>query len=157
RLRPLAEHVAAVASSAELDAKVREQAIAVMVRLQGPAATGVLRQLLDDREPRVARAALRALVDVQDMHTLREVLCGEKHPSDIRHWCARRLVDSTAGALVLLRLIDENKLPHDLKRQVLARAVAHPDSNVRVLYEKFVPEDKRPKKLGQQVAADDIL
>ena len=59
--------------------------------------------------------------------------------------------------MVLLRLIDENQLPADLKQAVIAKAMAHPDSNVRVLYEKFVPEDKRPKKLGSAVAADAIL
>ncbi len=157
RMAALAPAIVAIASTDELEAKVREQAIVVAVKLQGPAAADALHGLLDDPQPRVARAALRGLVDVQDMRTLREVLCGDRQPTEVRHWCAERLVDSTAGALVLLRMIDESKLPDDLKQQVVARAVAHPDSNIRVLYEKFVPEDKRPKKLGQHVAADDIL
>ena len=39
----------------------------------------------------------------------------------------------------------------------MAKAVAHPDSNIRVLYEKFMPEDQRPKKLGAAITADEIL
>src|SRR4029077_656716 len=45
----------------------------------------------------------------------------------------------------------------DLKQLVVARAVAHPDSNVRVLYEKFIPEAERTKKLGKAIRAEDIL
>ena len=39
----------------------------------------------------------------------------------------------------------------------MAKATAHPDSNVRVLYEKFIPEAERPKKLGEAITADEIL
>ncbi len=39
----------------------------------------------------------------------------------------------------------------------LAKAVSHPDANVRVLYEKFLPEDQRPQKLGNAITADEIL
>ncbi len=56
-----------------------------------------------------------------------------------------------------MRLIEEEQLPPEVRNQVVAKAVGHPDANVRVLYEKFLPEDQRPKKLGSGVSADEIL
>jgi putative heme-binding domain-containing protein len=136
---------------------VRAQAINVLSRLTPRAAAGTLRGLLSDSERPVADTALQALIDVQDAPTIREILCGSKFSEEVRRRTAERLVDTTGGALVLLRLVDENKLPDALKQLVIDRARAHADSNVRVLYEKFVPEDQRPKKLGQAIADDDIL
>ena len=68
-----------------------------------------------------------------------------------------RLIESTPGALVLLRLIDAGELADDLKQPVLAKAQTHPDANIRVLYEKYIPEDQRPKKLGSAISADQIM
>jgi putative heme-binding domain-containing protein len=116
-----------------------------------------LGELLNDPAPRVAAAALDALVEIQDIRSLREILCGDRFVPDVRAATAARLIDSTSGALVLLRLIDENQLPKALRQSVIARAAAHPDSNIRVLYEKFVPEAQRPKKLGQAVSSEAIL
>jgi putative heme-binding domain-containing protein len=33
----------------------------------------------------------------------------------------------------------------------------HPDSNVRILFEKYLPEDQRAKRLGDAIQADEIL
>ena len=119
--------------------------------------TDALRELLSNHDPAIARAALAGLVELQDIRALREILCGDRFPVEVRRSTAERLVDSTGGALVLLRLIDEDELPADLKKSVIAKAVSHDDSNVRVLYEKFIPVDERPKKLGQAISSDAIL
>jgi putative heme-binding domain-containing protein len=94
---------------------------------------------------------------LQDIRTLRELLAGDRYPAELRAAAAARLVDSTGGALVLLRLIDENQLADTVKQSVLAKATTHPDVNIRLLYEKFIPEAERPKKLGQALTADEIL
>jgi putative heme-binding domain-containing protein len=39
----------------------------------------------------------------------------------------------------------------------VAAAATHPDSNVRVLFDRFIPEDQRPKTLGSAVTPDEIL
>jgi putative heme-binding domain-containing protein len=54
-------------------------------------------------------------------------------------------------------LIDQGQLSEALQQAVVARAIEHPDANVRVLFEKFVPQEQRPKKLGGAIAADQIL
>ena len=79
---------------------------------------------------------------------MRDMLCGDRYPSEVRLAVAERLVDSIGGAILLLRLIDESRLPEGLRATVVAKAAAHPDASVRVLYEKFIPEAERPKKLG---------
>jgi putative membrane-bound dehydrogenase-like protein len=146
-----------LAQADDVDAGAREQAIGVAARLRPPGIAAGLGGLLSDPQPRVAKAALRGIVDLQDIRTLREILCGDTFPSDVRRSAADRLVDSVGGAIVLLRLIDENQLASDLKQRVVARAVAHPDLNIRVLYEKFIPEAERPKKLGKAIRPEDIL
>ena len=153
----LSGEVLALAQTADLDTGVREQAIGVAARLQPPGIAAALRGLLSDPNPAVAKAVLRGIVDVQDIRTLREILSGDTFSPDMRRSAAARLVDTVGGAIVLLRLIDENQLPSDLKQSVVAKAVAHPDSNIRVLYEKFIPEAERPKKLGKAIRPEDIL
>ena len=156
-LGALAAQVLLLAKSTALDPHIRVQAIHVAARLKPPGISEALAGLLDDRHSAVARAALDGLVDVQDIRHLREILSDDRFSADMRQRAAARLVDSTGGAIVLLRLIDEGQLPADQVRGIVARAVTHPDANVRVLYERFLPEDKRPQKLGKGVTAEQIL
>jgi putative heme-binding domain-containing protein len=44
-----------------------------------------------------------------------------------------------------------------LQKLAIAKAANHPDSNVRVLYERFIPEDQRPKRLGAAIKPEEIL
>jgi putative heme-binding domain-containing protein len=157
RLRSLGGAVLDLAKNADLAPAERQAAIAVISRLQPPSATEVLRSLLTDSDPAIAAAALNGLVDLQDVTSLRQILAGETFPLEVRRAATDRLIDSTPGAILLLRLIDEDQLPSDLKQAVLAKAVAHADANIRVLYEKFIPEGERPKKLGSAISADAIL
>jgi putative heme-binding domain-containing protein len=66
-----------------------------------------------------------------------------------------RLLSTTSGALQLLRSMDE--LPESLRREAIRRAAAHPEESVRGLFERFVPEDERPKRLGTRVDPSRIL
>ncbi|HEV3136346.1 MAG TPA: PVC-type heme-binding CxxCH protein [Pirellulales bacterium] len=157
RLTALSGEVLALMESKNLDEGAREQAVAVAARLQPPGIAPALCELLSDPQPKVVKAALRGIVDVQDIRALREILCGDAYPQEIRGGAADRLVDSVGGAILLLRLIDEKQLPANLQSRVVARAVRHADVNIRVLYEKFIPEAERPKKLGKAIRAEDIL
>ena len=157
QLRGLGERVLAVALSGDNDPAEREQAVAVATRLRPPAIGPSLEKLLTDPEPRVAKAALRGVVELQDVRQLREILCQNKFDDATRRSTADQLATSVGGALVLLRLIEQDALPDDLESRAIAKAIKHPDSNIRVLYEKFIPADERPKRLGEAIAADDIL
>jgi putative membrane-bound dehydrogenase-like protein len=157
RLHMLAGQVAALAESTALAPGVRARAVSVAAQLNSPGIADRLRGLLKDPQPRVARAAIDGLAEVQDVRALREILAGEAYPPETRRSVAARLVDSTGGAIVLLRLVDEDVLPRELQDWIVAKAIVHADANVRVLYEKFIPEDRRPKKLGKAVASEEIL
>ncbi len=153
----LGGEVLVLAQSRVQEPAVREQAISVAARLKPPGIATGLRGLLTDPQPAVARAALGGLVDVQDVRLLREILRGDALSAQVRRAAVERLVDSSGGAVVLLRLIDENQLPDELKQLAVAKAVVHADLNVRLLYEKFIPEAQRPKRLGKAISADEIL
>jgi len=153
----LGEPVLAIARNEAIKPAVRRQALDVAAQLKVPGSAEVFRGLIQHADSQVATAALRGLVDLQDIRTLREVLATETYPQELRQKAADRLVDSTGGAIVLLRMIDQQQLPADLQQQVIKKAVAHPDSNVRVLYERFIPEAERTQKLGQSIASADIL
>ncbi|MEX0677903.1 MAG: PVC-type heme-binding CxxCH protein [Pirellulales bacterium] len=157
RLRKLCDNVLAIARSANLDPAQREQAIDVAANLKPSGIAPALRELLSDPEPAVSGAALRRLVDLQDIKSLREILASDKFSADARRRAVDQAVETTAGAILLVRLIDEDRLSDELKRAVLTKAASHADSNVRGLYEKFIPEDQRSKKLGSAISADEIL
>ena len=59
-----------------------------------------------------------------------------------------------AAQLMIARL---QALPGGDRKRAIAAAVEHPDVNVRLLFEKHIPADQRPKTLGQQFKAEDIL
>lgn len=113
-------------------------------------------------------AAARALVLLRDQKSLTALLT-EDVPAGDRTAGARQslyslqpkltdlLMNSSDGAVLLLRLIDTKKLDKALADRAIAAAVEHPDVNVRLLYEKFIPAGERPKTLGQSFTSDQIL
>lgn len=68
-----------------------------------------------------------------------------------------RLLSSTTGALVLAQAIDDRQLPDSLRPQVLASAMARSESQVRDLFERFIPDDQRVKRLGSVIKPEQIL
>jgi putative membrane-bound dehydrogenase-like protein len=156
-LRNLGDDVLAIARSAGIAPDQRSAAIDVAARLKPDGVAPALRELLSDPQPAVAAAACRGLVDLQDIRGLREIVNGERLSAPARKRAVEEAAETTSGAILLLRLIDEGALPDELKSVVLAKAASHADSNVRGLYEKFLPEDQRSKKLGSAVSADEIL
>lgn len=156
-LGKLGGSVRALAARTTADPAIRAEAVAVAVRISGKDAPADLRKLLDDSQPAVRQAALNGLIDLQDGRALREILAGEKVDAKLQSQAVDRLIESTGGALVLLRMLDEKRLAPALAKQTLAKATAHPDANIRVLYEKYIPEDQRPQRLGAAIKAADIL
>jgi putative membrane-bound dehydrogenase-like protein len=157
RLKKLSDPVLAVAWSGNLDSGTRAQAIDVAARLKSPGIAAALRQFVGDPDPVVSAAALRGLVEMQDIRSLREIIASDQLSTDARRHAVEQAVETTSGAILLLKLIDDHQLPEDLQEAVLAKATTHADSNVRGLYEKFVPAGERAKRLGAAISADEIL
>ena len=68
-----------------------------------------------------------------------------------------RLLNSTTGALALLHEINVKSLRPALQTEAIARGTAHGNALVRDLFERFVPEEKRVKRLGADIQPEEIL
>jgi putative heme-binding domain-containing protein len=68
-----------------------------------------------------------------------------------------RLLSTTSGALLLLSVLDSGDISQPLAGRAIAEATVHVSGEIRGLYERFIPEEKRIKRLGSVVRPGDIL
>ena len=68
-----------------------------------------------------------------------------------------QLLSSTSSALRLERALGDDHLPRAIRKELLAAAMARPESQIRDLFERFVPEQERPKRLGSVIKPEQIL
>jgi putative heme-binding domain-containing protein len=68
-----------------------------------------------------------------------------------------RLLATPSGGLVLLRAIDDGRLKGEVLRLAIDRGAAHADPAVRDLFQRFLPEEQRVKRLGSVVKPETIL
>ncbi|HXG12755.1 MAG TPA: c-type cytochrome, partial [Gemmataceae bacterium] len=113
-------------------------------------------EVLDDRGLRLihdwiaqlpAHAASAALLD-----QLRAAGPGRKRAEIID-----QLLRNTSSALFLARTLRENGLPAAVRDEVIAAALARPEAPIRDLFEPFVPEEKRVRRLGSAIQPALIL
>jgi putative heme-binding domain-containing protein len=69
----------------------------------------------------------------------------------------RRLLSATRSALLLAEALAENRVPASVRPEVLAAAVAVSDAQVRDLFERFLPDEQRVRRLGSVVRPEQIL
>lgn len=69
----------------------------------------------------------------------------------------QKLLNSTSGALVLSQAIADDTLLPATKEVVLTAAVASSEERIRDLFEKFLPEEKRTRRLGLIVRREELL
>ena len=67
------------------------------------------------------------------------------------------LLATTSGALRLMLAIDHGDLTDNARKQVVAAANGSAQSHVRELFEKYLPEEDRPKRLGREIDASALL
>jgi putative heme-binding domain-containing protein len=80
----------------------------------------------------------------------------EKRVADRRE-CIDKLLATTSGAVMVSRAIKQGRLPDSIRKQMLAAALVTPAAQVRNLFEQFLPEDQRSKRLGDVIRPADIL
>jgi len=68
-----------------------------------------------------------------------------------------RLLSTPSGALRLATELQGMELASALRSTVVSRGVAHSDPAIRDLFERFIPEEQRIRRLGSAVKADDLL
>ena len=156
-LRDAAPAVLVLMVSEASSPAVKLAAIDVVARLGLSAGAPNLVGLLRSENRGVADAALRALVLLREAKSLGAILADARQPAELRQQTADLLMGSSDGAVLLFRLVDTGKLEKSLADRVIATAIDHPDVNVRLLFEKYIPADQRPKTLGQSFKPDEIL
>jgi putative heme-binding domain-containing protein len=76
---------------------------------------------------------------------------------DARTHSLTTLLSSTSGALQLMWAIDAGRVPEATRRAAILQANASPDAHIRDLFEKYLPEEQRPKRLGNAIQLEAIL
>ena len=76
---------------------------------------------------------------------------------ELRAAAIEGLTSSTRGALALLRSIDRGSLNSEARAEVVAQTKDHTASEVRDLFERFVPASERVQRLGMVVNQSEIL
>jgi putative heme-binding domain-containing protein len=107
-----------------------------------------IRQLPIRKDERALLARLKAM---------EEDAGGKKGNATERAETIRKLLSTTSGALVLAHALAENDVPAPVRQQVLTAAIAVPDTQVRDLFERFVPEEQRLKRLGSAIKPEQLL
>jgi uncharacterized repeat protein (TIGR03806 family) len=107
--------------------------------------------------PKGGSSAGVATVPAEDRAALESLRNGDRTPAADRSAAIRRLSSTTRGALMLLGLIDRHPVPDPVRREVVAVTRASPAVEIRDLFERFIPEQERVKRLGDVVDRTAIL
>jgi len=122
-----------------------------------PAGSGeAIAKVLNSKEAKLRDAALNALVEMGQWNVLKG-LVSTGSPKPQVEAVVSKMMNTTGGSLAFLKWLDAEGLDADARKRAIAMAIKHPDANIRVLYEKFVPEADRPQRLGAAMKAADIL
>ncbi len=114
-----------------------------------------LRQLPQDAGGKTAGNEAGAKLRVEDAADLDRLRA--KEPSTDQTKSVDRLLSSTSGALMLMRLIDRHEIPAPAASLAIGKATRHDDVSVRDLFERFLPLEQRVKRLGSVVKPEQIL
>ncbi len=68
-----------------------------------------------------------------------------------------RMLATTGEALKLADAIAEQRLPESIRKQAVAAGAARPETQIRDLFERFLPADQRIARLGASIKVEDLL
>lgn len=106
-------------------------------------------------ETPVAGADLKA--DEDDRAALESLRQTAAYGSKARAAAIRRLTSSTHGSLMLMSFLDRTPVTQELRREAAAIAGTSPHVEVRDLFERFIPEGERIKRLGDSFDRSELL
>ena len=78
-------------------------------------------------------------------------------PSDQRAALLTTLLSNPTGAMSLLESLDGGALPQPVVQEAIAKGCGHEDSRIRDLFERFLTEEARPRRLGTQINPQALL
>jgi putative heme-binding domain-containing protein len=112
-------------------------------------------EIVDERGLRLIHDWIRQIHPRKDERVLIDKLRAPATGVKERTAIISKLLSSTSAALMLADSVGE--LPDGVRAQVLTAAMAQPGSQVRDLFERFVPDDQRTKRLGSVIKPQQIL
>ena len=77
--------------------------------------------------------------------------------TDDRDASIHSLLDTTRGALRLIREIDDRELPAKTREAAISHATKSSEPHIRDLFERYLPEDQRTRRLGSVIDPARIL
>lgn len=153
----LLPEVIRLARAEEATAVIRAQALEVASQLPSPEAHTLVGDLVRAGEPAVREAALAAAVRLGAWPLIKGLLSDMQTTAELRQLLVERLLKTPGGALVALRMIESQELSGTLAERAVSLAAEHPDANVRALFERYVPAENRPQRLGEAIRPEAIL
>jgi uncharacterized repeat protein (TIGR03806 family) len=112
-------------------------------------------EIVDERGLRLIHDWIRRLPIRKDERALVERL-RELNGAE-RAGAIDRLLSSPSSALLLADALGEGRLPAPVRVQVIAASQKLTDATVRDLFERFVPDEQRVKRLGSVIKPEQIL
>jgi putative heme-binding domain-containing protein len=113
---------------------------------------------VDERGVRLIHDWIRQLPLRKDERLLTQRLVTLTNPNATeRAEIIKRLLASTSTALLLLQELDGDRLPAAVRQEIIVAANAHADGQIRDLFERFIPDDQRVKRLGSVVKPEQLL
>ena len=116
-----------------------------------------IQQLPKERAQEPAGESAAARLNAEIEAALKQVRSGVGLPPETRASAMDRLLESTLRALALVHEADRNSLPPAVLKEIADKAGVHPNVLVRDLFDRFLPEEKRLKKLGPAIKPEEIL
>ena len=115
-------------------------------------------ELVDEAGVRLIGDWLRQLPPKSDERGLLEQCCkpDPKWKPDERKAAVEKLLGTPTGALMLQEAWDTNALPEFVRPQVLAAATTK-DAAIRDLFERYVPDAQKVKRLGTVIRPEALL
>lgn len=98
-----------------------------------------------------ASAAKVARMSAEDRAAIESLRQADELSSAARAAAIRRLTSSTRGALLLLGVIDRGQASPSVQREAVEAARTSPLVEIRDLFERFIPEEERVRRLGDVV------
>jgi uncharacterized repeat protein (TIGR03806 family) len=106
-----------------------------------------LRELGDETEPSGDRETSNG-ISVAERARLRA-----KDRTDL----VEQLLSNTTGAMLLAYEIKQGRIPAGVREQVIEKGIASNESQVRDLFERFVPDERRSARLGSVIRPEKLL
>jgi putative heme-binding domain-containing protein len=92
-----------------------------------------------------------------DLESLAALKAPNNSSQSARADAIRRLTGTTRGALALLRLIDQGNISAAMRTEIVTLVKENPHVEVRDLFERFIPDRERVKRLGETIDPETIL